>query len=253
MSLISLGLIAGAAKNSGGAGFEEPGPIAYAIYGVMRGTEMLGEAFGKIRTAIVNKAQKNANIKEFKEVLGAYSQLSKGKEGKVEVYKSPDGKTSMTIIHTENGPFVRTEKTHYGAKNPDGSAVRGTSVSFTGIRTVTDKQGKETLAFINEAEQGVSLPRSDLSRDNFFSYNTGGQVLTETGEKNDLHCYTTEHTEEYVAPPAPTVGTFGLVQSVEQDFNAELEKLNVQVETVVQATPVATDSTSITESEDAAQ
>ena len=237
MSMIPFLVLGAAHKGGGSAMGEEIGmAIAAPIAAAFMGAEKIGEGFQAIKNGIVQRAQLRANKKEFEEVKQSYVDLSKGKEGTVEVFKNEADNSITTIIHTENGPFTRIEKSGEVVTGPNGTAVyTGTSVSYSGLREVTDKQGNTTLAFIDEATIATSTPFNNPNHDSIVMYNSEGTMLTETGIKSNLE----NVSSTYEGQPAPTTGSYAVIEGISADFAAELAKVQAQNGTQAVDTTVA--------------
>ena len=188
--------------------------------------EKTAEGFEAIKNAVVRRAEIRANKKEFEEIKNDYIKLSEGKVGTVETFRDEEKNTTTTIIHTENGPFTKIEKTGSVVHDSTGETFKeGTVVSYTGLREVTDKEGNTTLAFLNDVSVAESQPFVNYNHDTIVGYNTNGTMLTETGLKSDYETVTSV----YEGQPAPTGGAFDVVNGAAADFAAELAKVGVQV------------------------
>ena len=184
------------------------------------------EGFEAIKNTIVKRAEIRSNKKEFEEIKNDYIKLSEGKVGTVETFKDEKTGATTTIIHTENGPFTKIEKAGNIVHDRNGETFQqGTSVSYTGLREVTDKEGNTTLAFLNGVSVAESQPFSNFNHDTIVAYNTEGTIVTEAGLKSDYEGVTSV----YEGQPAPTGGAFDVVNGASADFAAELAKIGVQI------------------------
>ncbi|MBQ9792411.1 MAG: hypothetical protein IJW32_01510 [Clostridia bacterium] len=119
------------------------------------------------------------------------------------------------------------------------STVAGTSVTYTGLREVTDQHGNTTLAFTNDVTVATSQPFNNNHED-IVAFNTSGTMLTETGLKSNYK----DVTSVFEGQPAPTDGAFAVIDGLSTDFAAELAKVQTATQgatntTVVDTTPEA--------------
>lgn len=226
----------------GGKGGADVGEgLAMLIASPLIAAGKIGEGFEKIKDAIVQRAQLRANKKEFEEITEQYAKLSEGKVGTVETFKNEEDNSITTVLHTENGPFTRIEKTGKVVHSRDGSSfVKGSSVSYSGLREVVDQHGNTTLAFINDVTVATSQPFNNNNKEDIVAFNTSGTILTETGLKSNYE----DVTSVFEGQPAPTGGAFAVTEGLAADFAAELAKVQVATQgtantTVVDTTPEA--------------
>ena len=236
MSLVPFILMGKGGK--GGADMGEG--LAMLIASPLIAAEKIGEGFVAIKNAIVQRAQLRANKKEFEEITEQYAKLSEGKVGTVETFKNEEDNSITTVIHTENGPFTRIERTGKVVHSRDGSSfVEGSSVSYSGLREVVDQNGNTTLAFANDVTVSTSEPFSNFNKDVIVAYNTNGTMLTETGLKSNFENFESV----YEGQPAPTGGAFAVTEGLAADFAAELAKVQAATQgtanTTVDTTPEA--------------
>lgn len=230
MSIIGMGLAAkGLASGGGDGGSVVLGLLASpvllpAIGGIWLG-QKIADGFTKLQDKIDQRAEKKANKAEYESRLKDNPKLSEGKVGKVEVTKSEDGKTVRTIIHTEHGPFVKTEYTDPKAELWQNSK----SVSYSGIRPITDENGKEVLVYIDNATQSV-VKAEEQKHDYYWDFYTAGTYITETGERTSLF-YEDKKTNvnltcglnDQQIPKPPKNPQSDFVRSVAKDFAKLLE------------------------------
>ena len=180
----------------------------------------IADKFEDFKKYIIHNAQTKANKKEYEEIIAQYRKLSEGKIGTVETLQNTEDNSTVTIVHTENGPFTRTTKSGNIVHSRSGDLfVDGTMVSYTGLREMTDENGERFLTFIDD----VSIARSEpvnINHDTKIIYNTTGSVLTETGLKSDY----TDTSSIFEGQSAPTGGVFDVLVALSHDFNEILTK-----------------------------
>ena len=138
----------------------------------MLAVEGVSAGIKKLVGVIKENAQTKARKKEYEKALEKNKELSEGKVGSVEVLEDKEKNTKTTIIYTENGPLVKTEKFGKVASvNDEGEAIalekirnkkifhnkvdweykQGVrSISYSGFMPVADEKGKESLIYMED-------------------------------------------------------------------------------------------------------
>ena len=178
-------------------------------------------AVNSTRQKVKEKKEKKGNIKEYGSLIDSYKKLSEGKVGSVESYKDEKSGLEIIVIHTENGPFVKTKQSgNVVLLGSEDATAPGIKISYTGLREVEGKDGKKEMAFIKD----VSFSQSKMMRDHNFeeriAYRVGGEVLTEGGERKDLSTFKAI----FAGDTEPTGESWNFVYNVAKDFDLELKK-----------------------------
>ena len=155
------------------------------------------EGLVNFKNKIKNRVQLNKNKIEFKDIAEEWRKLSEGKVGTLE--KHTEGNSTVIVIHTENGPMIRSTTMGNVVKSADGETMfSGKKVSYTGIQEVENNGKKQRIMYNN-----FGIAQSDLlvdnNRDEIIIYNTDGSQFSENGEKVD--CFGTDRI--YEGQPAP--------------------------------------------------
>ena len=184
----------------------------------------------KILEAILDSIDKALfkNIRnEYESLVPSYIKLSEGKVGKIEHFRSEDNLLDITVIHTENGPFIRKiEKGRSVLLGDNKTLFWGINTSYTGLRPVIDEYGKERLTFIDDFAFGITEKGHNLSYDFFIGYRVNGTIVTENGIRKDYDEWDCVPVEENQKDnfPVPTGEPFKVAQNIQKDFEKTLEE-----------------------------
>lgn len=166
-----------------------------------------------LKDSLKTKVRMSKNKVEFKDCAEEWKKLSEGKVGQVE--RQIDGNSEVLVLHTENGPLIRTSSVGDVVLSPDKETTRmGEKTSYTGVVEIEVNEKKQYV-MCQDFGFAQSEVYTDPNYDERRFFNTDGTILTETGEKIDCASFATRFSDQ----PAPSDDFFKMIGEVGVTFD----------------------------------
>lgn len=183
--------------------------------------DSIGKTFEKFKQDL----EIYGNRIEFEEFLNEYKKLSLNKEKMVEKQEIKKENTSITVIHTEYGPYVRVVKNGkiFVKEGETEPTVEGSIVIFTGIREVIDGSGEKSLVFLDELS--IARTKNSVNDDvkgSAYIFGSSGKVLTKSGFKTNFDNVLEVDADQ--SKIRPNGETYEFINGIAKDFEEELKK-----------------------------
>ena len=198
------------------------GWVKYAVFyaAAKKGVKLGSTSFGgeSVFDTMKKKAELKANKEKYNKALKKFKELSVGKVGTFEVEEYEDQNIKKTIIHTENGPMVKTEyigliveTDKYGIPigGDNHKMIPGNlKVSYSGFFPFVVENEKQEMVFVEDATYSRDAKPQYRGRE-------GWELNASFSAKTTLQ--SGEHIKD------KELDDYKVFESVEKVFNAELE------------------------------